>query len=266
MQPPEAEQAPRRIALLIEYEGTRYAGSQYQKNGRTIQEALEGAISNLTGESNRVALAGRTDACVHARGQVASFLTESAHPPDVIQRALNFHLPEDIVVRAAAEVATTLDVRRHARSRWYRYTIAMGRERPALWRQYVWHVSHALALEQMCAAATSLIGEHDFAAFTGPSSEDRTTVRNVSRAEWHREGRLLHFDMEANAFLNQQVRRTVGALAQVGGGRLSVEGFRLLVEEARPGAAEYAATPQGLCLMRVRYERELFADEEYEDL
>ncbi|HZP27141.1 MAG TPA: tRNA pseudouridine(38-40) synthase TruA, partial [Dehalococcoidia bacterium] len=261
-----AEVSTRRIALLVEYDGRRYAGSQYQKNGYTIQEALEGAISNLTGESNRVALAGRTDAGVHARGQVASFPTESAHPEDVIVRALNFHLPEDIVVRDAVEVPLTFDVRRQARSRWYRYTIVTGQQRPALQRQYVWHVSRPLDLQRMCAAVASLTGEHDFAAFSGPSSEDRTTVRRVSRAQWSREGRFLHLDMEANAFLNQQVRRTVGALVQVGEGKLSLEGFRSLVEEARPGAADYAAPPQGLCLMRVRYERELFADEEYEDI
>src|SRR3989304_5271638 len=121
----------RRLALLVEYEGTGFGGSQYQKKAGTIQAALERALSSLTGEPIRVALAGRTDAGVHARGQVAAFSTRSRHSPDVFLRALNHHLPDQIAVRAVREVRPDFDPRRRASARWYRYTVYNGRQRAA---------------------------------------------------------------------------------------------------------------------------------------
>src|SRR3972149_8476585 len=120
----------RRLALLIEYEGAAYGGSQYQKNAPKIQDSLERALSSLTGEPIRVALAGRTDAGVHARGQVAAFSTRSRHSPDVFLRALNHHLPDQIAVRAVREVPADFGPRRRATARWYRYTGCNGRPRP----------------------------------------------------------------------------------------------------------------------------------------
>src|SRR3972149_10999465 len=139
------EDAPvRRLALLLEDEGTGFGGSQYQNNAGTIQDALERALSSLTGESIRVALAGRTDAGVHALGQVAAFTTGSRHGADVFLRALNHHLPEQIAVRMAREVSLAFDPRRQAAGRWYRYTIHNGRQRPALLRRFVWRGGGAL--------------------------------------------------------------------------------------------------------------------------
>ncbi len=263
---PGGETPQRRIAFLLEYEGTRYAGSQYQTNRPTIQAALERAISNLTGESNRVALAGRTDAGVHASGQVASVLTASSHAPDVFLRAVNFYLPEDIVVKAAVETPLRFDVRRRAVARWYRYTIYQGSVRPALDRRYVWQVEQPLDSDALAEAARSLPGDHDFAAFTRPSLAQTGTVRRVFSALLSRRGPLLVFDIEANAYLMQQVRRIVGALVKVGSGALTVGEFGRLVEDAVPGAAGFVAPPQGLCLMKVRYERELFDHEEHENI
>ena len=259
----------RRLALLLEYEGSAYGGSQYQKNARTIQAELESALSSLTGESIRVALAGRTDAGVHAKGQVASFLTASDHPQQVFLRGLNYYLPQDIAVRAVAELPLAFDVRRQALSRRYRYTIYNSGQRSALWRRFAWQVSQPLAVEAIQAAACCLVGEHDFAAFTQPWLKgQRSTVRLVSASQVWRRGPLIRFDMKANAFLPQQVRRTVAALVQVGSGRLSLEGFRQLVEAAPAGAASLAAPPHGLCLWKVRYKMELFGsqDETHEDL
>src|SRR3990172_5835417 len=159
----------RRLALLVEYEGTGIGGSQYQKNTGTIQDALERALSSLTGEPIRVALAGRTDAGVHARGQVAAFSSRSRHSPDVFLRALNHHLPDQIAVRAVREVRPDFDPRRRASARWYRYTVYNGRQRPALFRRFVWQVAEPLDVEAMRTAAEALLGEHDFAAFTQPS-------------------------------------------------------------------------------------------------
>ena len=161
----------------MEYEGTGYGGSQYQKNARTVQDALERGLRTLTGEPIRVALAGRTDAGVHAKGQVAAFAIRSRHGPDVFVRALNHHLPDQIAVRKAREVALTFDPRRHAVSRWYRYTVHNSRQRPALVRSFVWHVAEPLDEEAMGKAAASLVGERDFAAFTQPSLAGRRSTR-----------------------------------------------------------------------------------------
>jgi tRNA pseudouridine38-40 synthase len=257
----------RRLALLLEYEGTGFGGSQYQKNTRTIQDALERALSSLTGEPIRAALAGRTDAGVHAKGQVAAFSTGSRHGPDVFLRALNHHLPDQIAVRAAREVPPTFGPRRQAIGRWYRYTIHDGRQRPALLRCFVWHVADPLDEEAMAEATASLVGEHDFAAFSQPSlAGKRSTCRRMTRAEVRRRGCCLLLDMEANAFLPHQVRRIAGSLVEVGRGRLSPDGFRELLRRAEPGVASFAAPARGLCLMRVRYENGLFDDETDEDI
>lgn len=257
----------RRLALLIEYEGTGYGGSQYQENAPTIQGSLERALSSLTGEQIRVALAGRTDAGVHARGQVASFVTAARHPTDTYPRALNALLPAGIAVRAAAEVPLGFDPRRQALGRWYRYTIDTGRQRPALLRNLVWHVGQPLDLAAMKAAVGRLRGRHDFAAFSQPSlAGRRRTDRVVATARLRQRGKLAVFDIEANSFLPQMVRRLVGALVEVGLGRRSPAELEALLREAPPGAAAFAAPPRGLCLMRVRYESGLFDNEADEDL
>jgi tRNA pseudouridine38-40 synthase len=248
----EEEKPFRRIALVVEYDGMAYAGSQYQKNASTIQGELERALEKLTGERTRLALAGRTDAGVHAEGQVVSFRTQAPYEAEVFVRALNAHLPQDIVVRSAREVTLSFQVRRQARRRWYRYLIYNGRQRPALRRHYCWHIAQPLDVEAMREAARQLVGEHDLAAFVAPSAPGRT-VRTVYRAEVSRRRSWVMFDIEANSFLQQQVRRTVGALVQVGLGKQTVEGFRRLLASAEKGAATLAAPPRGLCLMAVEY-------------
>ncbi|MEX0801150.1 MAG: tRNA pseudouridine(38-40) synthase TruA [Dehalococcoidia bacterium] len=256
----------RRLALLLEYEGTGLSGSQYQKNTRTVQEALEGAVSSLTSESIRVALAGRTDAGVHARGQVAAFTTSSRHDAGIVLRALNHHLPDQIAVRAVREVALDFSPRRQATARWYRYTVHNRPQRPALDRRFVWHIAEPLDAEAMGRAVNCLVGEHDFAAFTQPSLAGRqSNCRRMTRAEVARSGSRIVIDFEASAFLPHQVRRTVGVLADVGRGKLSPEGFERMLLEAKPGQASYSAPARGLCLMKVRYEDGLFDDETNED-
>jgi tRNA pseudouridine38-40 synthase len=249
----EEERSFRRIVLVVEYDGAAYAGSQYQKNVPTVQGELEKALSKLTGERTRVALAGRTDAGVHAEGQVASFRTRAPYEVEVFVRALNAHLPEDIVVRSAREVPLSFQVRRQAKRRRYRYLIYNGRQRPALLRGYCWHIAQPLDVEAMQEAAHYLVGEHDLAAFAGPAAPGRT-VRTVYRAEVRRRGSWVTFDIEGNSFLLQQVRRTAGALVQVGLGKQTVEDFRRLLASAQRGAATLVAPPRGLCLMAVEYE------------
>jgi tRNA pseudouridine38-40 synthase len=254
-----AESAPsgRRIALLIEYDGTGYAGSQLQKNAPTVQSVLEEAIAETTQEPSRVGFAGRTDAGVHARGQVASFLTRSALTTDVLTRALNARLPLDVVVRAAAEVAPDFDVRRRARRRHYRYYVDNRATRPALERQRGWHVAHPLDTEAMAQAAGTLLGRHDFAAFASPLEPGRGSVRDLYAFDVTREEQLIAFDVAANAFLPHQVRRMVGALVAVGSGKRSVAEYRALLD-GPPASAGPAAPAHGLYLMSVEYAEPLF--------
>ncbi|TMB70409.1 MAG: tRNA pseudouridine synthase A, partial [Chloroflexi bacterium] len=193
------DQSIRRLALLIEYQGTAYAGSQLQANAPTVQGALEQALRNLTGESIRVALAGRTDAGVHARGQVAAFNTSSCLTLDTFARGTNALLPLDISVRAVADVPSQFDPRRHARSRLYRYTFHLGRQRPGLLRNFAWHPPATLDLAPMTEAARLLVGSHDFASFAQPSeARRRLTRRFVTRTDLRAKGELALFDIEAN--------------------------------------------------------------------
>jgi tRNA pseudouridine38-40 synthase len=241
----------RRLALVLEYDGRRYGGSQYQKNAPSIQGELEAALNKLTGENLRTAFAGRTDAGVHARGQVASFVTGSRHEPETFVRGLNYWLPADIAVQRALEVRLDFDVRRRARSREYRYLVLNSPLPSPLLQAFTWQVAEQLDAEAMREAASSLVGRHDFAAFAGPVAG--STVRSLHRCGLDTQGRLLFVHMKADAFLPHQVRRTVGALVQVGLGRQSAADLAALLREPQPGVAGPAAAPQGLCLMKVNY-------------
>lgn len=196
---------------------------------------------------------------MHAKGQVASFVTHSVLPVETFPRGANALLPPDVSVQAAADVSLEFDPRRHALSRWYRYTMHLGPQRPALLRDFTWHLAAKHDLDAMAEAAAGLVGRHDFAAFTQPSeARRRRTEREVSRAVISRQGELALFDIEANAYLPQMVRRIVGALSQVGSGKRPKSEFEAFVRKAQPGAAGFVAPASGLCLMKVRYENELF--------
>lgn len=250
----------RRIVLLIEYDGGRFAGSQLQQNALTVQAVLEQAIERATGIASRAAFAGRTDAGTHARGQVASFVTESRLQPETLLRALNAWLPEDVVVRAATDARPDLDVRRHAVRRHYRYLIRTGAVRSALDRRRTWFVGADLDLDAMQAAASTLLGKHDFAAFAGPLEKaGASTVRHLYRLDVRRRGEDVVVDAAASSFLPHQVRRFVGALVEVGRGKLSVADFERLLQ-GPPASSGPVAPAHGLCLMRVDYEPPLFGE------
>ena len=262
----------RRIALLMEYDGAAFAGSQWQPGVRTVQEVLESALKEFTGEGGpgsageqvgeRIAFAGRTDAGVHASGQVAALSTRTRHSPATCRDALNHFLPEDVVVRAAAKVAVTFDPRRDAEARRYRYRIEDGLGRSPLTRRIAWQVERPLDVSAMAAAMALLPrGARDWAAFGGPVPAGASTVRTLLDARVVRDGvreverdgpRAVMVEMEATGFLPHQVRRTVGALERVGSGRLDPHEFAALVD-GPPASAGPAAPPQGLTLVAVRY-------------
>jgi tRNA pseudouridine38-40 synthase len=249
----------RRIALLLEYDGTAFAGSQLQTNVRTVQGVLEAAIEKTTQERARVAFAGRTDAGVHAEGQVASLVTEGALDTETLRRALNAWLPEDVAVRAVAEVESAFDPRRGAVKRRYRYVIANQPVRPVLDRLRAWHVATPLDDAAMARAASGVLGHRDFAAFASRlEDEGASTVRDLQCFEVKRAGDRVTCMLEANAFLPHQVRRMVGALVEVGKGKLAPEAYYGMLEGA-PTSAGPAAPPHGLYLERVTYPVDPFA-------
>ncbi len=251
----------RRIALLLEYDGADFAGLQSQDGPRTVQDALERALGKLTGECRRISFAGRTDAGVHARGQVGSFLTRVDHDAETWRNGLNHFLPGDLAVIEACETARDFDPRRDAIARRYRYVIECGRGRAPLTRGRAWQLSCTLDVERMAAAAAMLPREgRDWAAFGGPVSEDYPTVRTLLECSVRavcggRRAQRVAITMEATGFLPHQVRRMAGALERVGTGALEPHEFAALID-GPPGSAGKAAPPQGLTLECIRYERD----------
>ena len=244
----------RTIKLIIEYDGTNYQGWQVQPKGPTIQGMLEDKIKLLTGESIQLFGSGRTDAGVHALGQVAHFKTQSRMDLHSIQRALNSLLPPDIVIQKIEEVEEDFHARKHAKSKIYEYRILNRGLRSAFYRGYVWHIPQKINLTQMKKATQGLVGEHDFLAFRTVGSSTRTTIRRVTRAEWKR-GRdgLIRFEIEANGFLKQMVRSIVGTLVEVGKGKINPEEFQKILTSKDRKKAGPTAPAQGLFLKEVKY-------------
>ncbi|HEY8172527.1 MAG TPA: tRNA pseudouridine(38-40) synthase TruA [Dehalococcoidia bacterium] len=248
------------MAVLIEYDGSAYSGSQYQDNGPSIQSELEASIEKLTGAFARAAFAGRTDAGVHALGQVAAFDVESTLRLDEFVRGLNHFLPEDIAVLVAKDVAREFDPRRHARNRVYRYEIDARAVRSPLRRNRAWHVGRPLDVQAMQRAARALEGAHDFAAFAPPF--DGLTKRTLRRCEISERGcGRVALEMEAEAFLPHQVRRTAGPMVEIGLGRMTEEQLMALLEGAVPSTVGPAAPACGLYLARIEYDGLAFGPE-----
>jgi tRNA pseudouridine38-40 synthase len=245
----------RHIRLVVEYDGTTLAGWQRQANAPTVQQHLEDALAQLLQHATRVAGASRTDAGVHARGQIASFHTERTIPLHGIRRALNGMLPASISIRDAAEVAADWHPRFSASGKHYRYTILTRPERSPRWHTRAWHVASPLALAPMHAAASHLIGEHDFAAFRATGCTARTTTRRIDSIALTRAApELLEVDIRGNAFLRQMVRIVVGTLVEVGIGRLAPAQVAEILASRDRARAGRTAPPHGLELLEVRYD------------
>jgi tRNA pseudouridine38-40 synthase len=252
----------RNYRALVAYDGTDYGGFQIQADRPTIQGELERALQRLTQEFVRVHGAGRTDAGVHARGQVISFRTSWRHGPQELQRAMNAVLPPAIAVRALAPAPEDFHARFSACGRAYLYQIYTGPVRSPLLARFAHHVARPLDLAAMNAAAEILVGEHDLAAF-GQPPEGENTVRVVRRAIWQARAverwhpawpaSLVQFEIEANGFLRGMVRRIVGTLLALGQGWLSEAEWREIVASCDIRRAAAPAPACGLCLWRVDY-------------
>jgi len=242
-----------RFKLVIEYDGTEYHGWQVQPNGRTIQGELEQALHRMRGETTRVVAAGRTDAGVHAAGQVVSFTLERSIAPDTLAAALNALTPRDLSIRSAEVVADEFDPRRGAVSRVYLYRIWNASWASPFWRRYACHVRCRLNMEAMRAAAATLIGEHDFTSFRAAGCDAAHARRQVLRSRLDIDGSLVVYTIEANAFLRCMVRNIVGTLLEVGRGtRNSADVGEILAARDRTCAGP-TAPPHGLCLAEVKY-------------
>jgi tRNA pseudouridine38-40 synthase len=247
----------RTLALWLDYDGTDFRGFGVQPSGRTVQGVLEAALGRATGEVVRVTPAARTDAGVHARGQVVSFRSATRLEPATLQRACNALLPADLLATAAREMPAGFDARRSATGRRYRYTV-WNAPLPCVWRRrYQHHVPHALDVDAMEAAAGGLVGMHDFRAFASDlSAADlaRGTVRTVTRSTWRRDGPLVTFEVSANAFLRHMVRGMVGTLLEVGRHRRGASEIETILRERERRLAGPNAPSVGLTLVGVDYE------------
>jgi tRNA pseudouridine38-40 synthase len=245
-----------RLRATVAYDGTEFFGFQRQASARTVQGEIETALEKVTGRQTGVTGAGRTDAGVHATGQVIAFDADWRHGMPALTKALNITLPDDVAVRALAECSADFHPRFDAQSRTYEYTVLVSEVRQPLMRRTAWQLNREPDLAAMNRAAAQLVGSHDFAAFgSAPSGRnEETTVRDVVRAAWQARGcEALVFTIEANAFLFRMVRRLALALVRVGLGQSSADNLKDILESRDAQRIKGLAPACGLCLVDVKY-------------
>jgi tRNA pseudouridine38-40 synthase len=245
----------RNIKLTVSYDGTDFFGWQTQPNRRTVQETLEAAIAALTGEERvRLNASGRTDTGVHALGQVVNFHTETKYPPDVLLRAVNARLPEDVVITAAEEAAESFDANRDARRKLYRYVLHDGDVPDLFLRRYCHHTRSKLDAAAMARVAASLRGRHDFRCFETEWPNRASSVRTITHLAVSRFGDWIWLDVEADGFLYNMVRAIAGTLINVGRGYWPESQVAEILAAGDRARAGPTAPAQGLFLVRVTYE------------
>ncbi|CAK9885474.1 MAG: tRNA pseudouridine synthase A [Candidatus Erwinia impunctatus] len=245
--------AVQRIALGIEYDGSRYYGWQRQREVRSVQEKLEKALSAVANHPVSVFCAGRTDAAVHATGQVVHFDTPAVRQDAAWTLGINANLPDDIAVRWVRSVTEEFHARFSATARRYRYIIYNRRLRPAILQGGVTHYYHPLDAGKMDQAGQYLLGEHDFSAFRAVQCQSRTPWRNVHYLNVKRLGDYVVVDIKANAFVHHMVRNIVGSLLEIGTGNQSVSWMQTLLQGKDRTLAAATAKPNGLYLVAVDY-------------
>lgn len=243
-----------RYKLTIEYDGTPFAGWQVQDGQRSVQARLAEAVTAFTGETVIVSGAGRTDAGVHAIGQVAHIDLTRDWPAEVVREAVNAHVrPDPIAVRAVARVPDTFDARFSAIARHYLYRILNRRPPPALDRLRVWHVVKPLDADAMHRAAQALVGVHDFTTFRSSQCQAKSAVKTLDRLDVSRAGEEIHVTASARSFLHHQVRSIVGSLKHVGEGRWQALDIARALTARDRSQCGVVAPPHGLYLVRVDY-------------
>jgi tRNA pseudouridine38-40 synthase len=239
--------------LTLEYDGTAYAGWQRQPNQPTIQEAVEAALRRIAQADISAIAAGRTDAGVHALGQVVSFKTEKPLSPGEWRRALNATLPDDISVRSAEEASDDFHARFSAVRKLYAYRILHRTDRSALERGRSWHLYGKLNLDAMREASRHLVGTHDFSSFQGHPTDVENPVCDLRRLEIIKDQDIVRIEIEADRFLKQMVRAMVGTLAEVGQEKRNPEEMKKILDAKDRRAAGYTAPAHGLYLIAVAY-------------
>lgn len=242
------------IKLVLEYDGTRYAGWQRQPDQPTIQGAIEQTIQQVSGATAAVIGAGRTDAGVHAHGQVASFRAERDWSTADWMRALNAVLPDDIAVQSAALMPDAFHARHDAKGKLYRYRILNRSAKPTIDRAFLWHVYKPLNDAAMQQAASLLVGRHNFSSFEGSLTDNQDPICHLQRLSIARRGDQIEIDAYADRFLKHMVRAIVGTLVEVGRGKRTPDKLSAILNRHDRTAAGQTAPPHGLSLMQVEYD------------
>jgi tRNA pseudouridine38-40 synthase len=243
----------RTLKLTIAYDGTAYHGFQRQANALTIQQVLEERLAKIFGHPVKVSGAGRTDAGVHAYGQVVSLRTTGSIPLERIPIAARSVLPDDIVVTTAEQMAAGFHARYAAKSKVYHYRLYTGAAPDPFLRNYAWHLADAPDAALMHAAARHIVGRHDFSAFRAAGGADGSPVRTVLEAACRQDGLLTEFSFRGTGFLYHMVRNLVGTLVDVGLGRISGDDFAAILASRDRKKAGITAPPHGLYLKQVLY-------------
>ena len=243
----------RNIRIVVAYDGTPYLGWQIQPQGPTLQSVIQDCLRTITGEQNMVKGSGRTDAGVHALGQVANFHTLSTMSPQCFARALNSVLPPTVAVIGADEVDSTFDAQFSAVRKLYRYRVFNSKNRSPFEFRKAWHINTVLDVDSMSSLSPILLGKKDFSSFRASGCVARFPVRTLSRCAIVRDGDHISFELEADGFLRHMVRNIVGTLIDVGKHRFSTEDFAAILASKDRTRAGMAAPPHGLYLVRVDY-------------
>ena len=243
----------RNIKLIIEYDGTQYAGWQIQKNALAIQEVIEGSIEKLTGEKVELIGASRTDAGVHAIGYTANFKTESSIPSGKFTEALNTKLPRDIVILSSEEVALNFHSRYDSKGKNYCYTVINRKQPIAIGRNYCYHMKFSLNVDSMKDACKYFLGTKDFSALKNMGSPTQTSIRTITNLKIDHQGDIIKIYCTADGFLYNMMRIITGVLLQVGTGRFRPEEVEAIILSKDRKRAGKSVPASGLCLIEVFY-------------